>query len=76
MTPSEPKGRMTPSEPKGYPPDTVMTRAWLAMALGTSEDQIERSGLLDIASYRLGTRCPRWVWKDVIAWLQGDQEAA
>jgi hypothetical protein len=64
-----------PGAPTGYPPDTVMTRAWLAMALNTSEDQIERSGLTAIASYRLGARCPRWVWKDVIAWLQGAEAA-
>jgi hypothetical protein len=52
----------------GLPPDTVLTKAQLAVALTTSEDSIERAGIP--ASYALGSRCPRYIWKDVIAWFQ------
>jgi hypothetical protein len=62
--------------PFGFPPETVLTKTQLAVALGTSEDQIERCGLAAVASYRLGARCPRWIWKDVIDWLHGGEAAA
>jgi hypothetical protein len=67
---------MKPGEPKGYHPDTVLKREQLAKALDVSEDTIERCGLLDIASYALGSRCPRWIWKDVIEWLHAEGRAA
>jgi hypothetical protein len=52
---------VTPAElPLGFPPDTVMTRKQLALALSTSEDSIERAGIP--ASYALGSRCPRYIW--------------
>jgi hypothetical protein len=61
-------------EPKGYPPDTILTKAQLAAALSTSEDSIERAGIP--ASYALGTRCPRFIWADVIQWFRNGGRAA
>jgi hypothetical protein len=58
----------TVNPPTGFPPDTILTRDQLALALSTSVDTIERSGIP--ASYALGSRCPRYVWKDVVAWFQ------
>jgi hypothetical protein len=52
----------------GFPPDTLMTRKQLALALSTSEDSIERAGIP--AAYALGSRCPRYIWKDVIEWFR------
>ena len=57
-----------PSPPLGFPPDTVMTRQQLALALSTSEDSIERAGVP--ASYALGSRNPRYIWADVIQWFR------
>ena len=62
------------SPPMGFPPDTVMTRHQLALALSTSEDSIERAAIP--ATYALGSRCPRYIWKDVIAWFQLGGHAA
>jgi hypothetical protein len=52
----------------GFPPDTILTRDQLAVALSVSVDTIERAGIP--ASYALGSRCPRYIWKDVVAWFQ------
>jgi hypothetical protein len=54
--------------PLGFPPDTILTRDQLALALSVSVDTIERSGIP--ASYALGTRCPRYIWGDVIRWFR------
>jgi hypothetical protein len=64
----------TPPSPMGFPPDTILTREQLALALSTSVDTIERSGIP--ASYALGSRCPRYLWKDVVAWFQQGGRAA
>jgi hypothetical protein len=52
----------------GYPPDTILTREQLAVALSTSDDSIERAGIP--ASYALGSRSPRYIWGDVVAWFR------
>jgi hypothetical protein len=62
------------AEPKGYPPDTVLTKAQLAAALSTSEDSVERAGIP--ASYALGSRCPRFIWADVIQWFRNGGRTA
>jgi hypothetical protein len=66
---------MKPGEPKGYQPDTVLTKEQLAKALGVSDDQIDRCGLGAIATYALGSRCPRWIWRDVIEFLHHGRAA-
>lgn len=53
---------------EGFPPETVMTQEQLAAALNVSVDQIQRSGLP--VSYALGQRCPRYIWRLVVAYLE------
>ena len=65
---------MNAPTPIGFPPDTVLTKAQLAVALNVSEDTIERAGIP--ASYALGSRCPRYVWADVIQWFRSGGRAA
>lgn len=54
--------------PQGYLPETVLTKEQLAAALNVSLDTLDRSGIP--ASYALGNRTPRYVWRRVIAWLE------
>ena len=54
--------------PQGFPPDTVMTQDQCAAALGCSVDTLVRSGLP--ATYALGSRQPRYIWKHVIGFME------
>lgn len=52
----------------GYLPETVLTREQVAEACGVSVDTIERSRLP--VSYALGNRTPRYIWRQVIAYIE------
>ena len=56
------------SNPLGFPPETVLTKAQLAAALNCSPDTIEKSGIP--VSYALGPQMPRYVWRQVIAYIE------
>jgi hypothetical protein len=56
------------STPLSFAPDTVLTREQVAAALSVSVDTIERSGVP--VSYALGDRTPRYVWRQVIAYIE------
>lgn len=60
------------TDPLGYSPDTVLTREQVALALGVSVDTVERSKLP--VSYVLGERTPRYVWRQVIAYISKGAE--
>ena len=50
-----------------YPETAVLDKAQLAAALGISERQVERQ---DFPCVYLGTKCPRWVWGQVLEILK------